>query len=339
MHVPTFRPFRFSAALTLSLSLLAGVAYGAGVSPDAATAEQSSQASDKYRAGVEALDAGKLDQALTLFRASYDLVASPNSRLMIGRVLARLGKTVEAYREIESAVIEADRAAERSEKYRKTASAARTELQELKGKVGLVVVQLKTAVSVGGTEIAASDLGKPVVVAPGKVEVVVRSPGGEEERRTVDVLAGKPTTIDVAPPAAAPATGSVAPAAPCPAAAPAPAQPTGIDQRTLAWVAGGVGLAGLTTFAVFGALNNKTYSELKKDCVGDVCPRSSSDDAERGRTYQTLANVGLGVAVVGLGSGLVLAITAPKSAGGDARNTRTPEVRVGPRAISVAGRF
>src|SRR5262245_2115814 len=135
MPAPTFRPFLFPAALTLSLSLFAGAGHAAGVSPDVATADQSSEASDKYRAGVEALDAGKLDQALGLFRASYDVVASPNSRLMIGRVLARLGKTVEAYREIEGAVVEADRAAQRSEKYRKTASAARAELEELKGKV------------------------------------------------------------------------------------------------------------------------------------------------------------------------------------------------------------
>jgi len=302
----------------------------AGASVESAMAEQSAAASDRYRAGTEAFQAQRYDEALARFRESYALVASPNSHLMVARALSKLGKNAEAYTELAATIREAESAAQKSDKYRKTLESARAEQSELGSRVGVVVVTVQADVTVGGRPLPAGALGGTVIVDPGKTEVVLRLPNGAEERRQIDVLPGKETRVDMATPARV----SAAPAAP--GAAPAR---TGIDPLALAAVAGGVGVLGFATFAVFGVLDQGEFSDLQRRCPGNVCPASAAPDAETGRTYQTLANVGLGVGIVGAASGLVLLLTgtsrpATRALGG----TRT-EVAVGPGTMAIRGRF
>jgi hypothetical protein len=113
----------------------------------------------------------------------------------------------------------------------------------------------------------------------------------------------------------------------------------GINQRTLAYVAGGVGVAGFATFAVFGILNNGKYQDLEAQCPGGICPPGTSNDAEAGRMYQTLANVGLGVGIVGLASGAVLFLTAPSPRTETASLKPTTRLAVGPTSVSLQGKF
>jgi hypothetical protein len=316
----------------------AGAALAKGATVDAATAEQSTEASDKYRAGAEAFEAGHYDEALALFEKSYDVVASPNSHLMIARTLSKMNKNTEAFAAIESTIAEADLAASKSDKYKKTAQMARGERDEMTKKVGFVVVSLPSTVTVGKETLKSPDLGR-IVVSPGKNDVVLRLPSGEETRKTVEVAAGDVTRVDLGLPApregAAPAP---APAAECPTA-PAVHTSSGIDQRTLAYVAGGVGVAGFATFAVFGLLNNGKYDDLEAQCPGGVCPPSASSDAETGRQYQTLANVGLGVGIVGQASGAVLFLTAPSPRTETAALKPTTRLAVGPASVSLQGKF
>src|SRR6185503_7446628 len=119
------------------------------------------------------------------------------------------------------------------------------------------------------------------------------------------------------------------PAPSCPPATPV-VEKSGIDQRTLGIVAGGVGIAGFATFAVFGLLNNGKYDDLKNGCPNGVCPRSLSEEAEAGRTYQTIANVGLGVGIVGVVSSVLLFVTAPSHSKERTAVRKWPEVAVGP---------
>jgi hypothetical protein len=327
-------------AITALLATLwtAPAAYAKGASVDDATAEQSNAASDKYRSGTEAFEAGRFDVALGLFRASYDVVASPNSHLMIARALSRMGKNAEAYAEIESTIAEADAAAQKSEKYKKTAQTARAEQGDLSKKVGFVVVSVPAKVTVGGEPLRAGSLGR-AVADPGKSEVVLKLESGEEVRRTVEVTAGEETPIELALPEVKGSPGAAAPA-PAPECPPARTVEThgGVDQKTLAYVAGGVGALGFATFAVFGLLNNSKYHDLEDRCTGGVCPRSLSGDAETGRQYQAIANVGLGVGAVGLVTAGVLFFTAPPSHP-ESAHLPTTRVAVGPASVSLQGRF
>ena len=113
----------------------------------------------------------------------------------------------------------------------------------------------------------------------------------------------------------------------------------GIDQRALAVVAGGVGVLGFATFAVFGVLDQKKYSDLQDKCPGGVCSGSVASGIDTGRTYQTLANVGLVVGLVGAAAGIVLFATAPSQHALPITARVPTEVAVGPSSMLVRGRF
>lgn len=326
------------AAVAASWLLAAAPALGAGASIDAATPEQSTAASDKYRTGMTLFQQEKYAEALETFKQSYDTVASPNSHLMVVRTLAKMGKVAAAYAEIDAVIHEAEKATEKSDKYKKTLDAARSEKDDLKTKVGFVVVNVQASVSVAGRDLDSSELGRRVPVDPGSVDVVLKLSSGEEEHRKVDVGPGRETKIEIAPPAASHAAAVAAPAAPCPTSAPIVEQ-TGINQRTLALVAGGIGVVGFGTFAVFGLLDNGKYSDLQNACKDNVCARALSNEAETGRTYQTLANVGLGVGIAGVVSSVVLFVTAPSRSKERVGRRASPEIAVGPSSVSVRGAF
>ena len=59
--------------------------------------------------------------------------------------------------------------------------------------------------------------------------------------------------------------------------------------RPFAFVAAGVGVAGLATFAVAGIMSNSTYSNLETTCKGP-CPPELAGDVSKGKTQQTIAN-------------------------------------------------
>jgi hypothetical protein len=321
-----------AACLGVALGVAPSPAQAAGASLDAATPEQSATASEKYRAGTEAFEAQKYDEALARFRESYDVVASPNSHLMIARTLAKMGKSAEAFAELDATVREADAAAQKSDKYKKTAQTARAELAELRGKVGTVVVTIPATVTVGGRPLPTA-LGGSVIVDPGANDVVLRLPSGAEQRVRVDVKPGQETHVDVAPPG--PVTTATPATAPCPPPAPAPRP--GVDPRALAIISGGVGLVGFGAFTVFGLLDRSQFSDLQHGCPSDVCPASRAGDAETGRTYQTLANVGLGVGIFGAATALVF--VAIGSSHANAHAETAPRLAIGPGSMTLRERF
>jgi hypothetical protein len=326
-------------AIALAWLFASSSVSATGATIDAATPEQQTAASDKYRAGMQLFQEEKFADALEAFKVSYDSVASPNSHLMIVRTLAKMGKPAAAYAEIDSVIKEAEKATEKSDKYKKTLDAARSERDDLKTKVGFVVVNVQASVSVAGRELDAAELGRRVAVDPGSVDVLLKLPSGEEEKRQVAVQPGRESKVEIAPPAVTRATPVAAAPASCPPPPPPAAGPNGIDQRTLALVVGGIGVAGFATFAIFGILDNGKYNDVKDACPTGVCSRALSDDAETGRTYQTIANVGLGVGIAGVVSSVVLFATAPSHTREQVASTTTPTVALGLGSVSVKGRF
>ncbi|MBV9948615.1 MAG: hypothetical protein JOZ69_17335 [Myxococcales bacterium] len=76
--------------------------------------------------------------------------------------------------------------------------------------------------------------------------------------------------------------------------------------RPGAFVAGGIAVAGLATFAAFGLMARSTYDDLNGACAGGPCPASKSDEISSGRMQQTVANIGLAVGIVGAGGAAIL---------------------------------
>jgi hypothetical protein len=101
------------------------------------------------------------------------------------------------------------------------------------------------------------------------------------------------------------------------------------------------------TFAVFGAMNNSKFRKLQDDCINNVCNPDLESERDTGKTYQTIANVGLVAGVVGLGTSAVLLLIS--SGGGESSPAKAARTRgtglssarvgVGVGYVDVSGSF
>jgi hypothetical protein len=337
-----FRKMVFAGAIACAL-LTAPITRAAGVDPSTATPVQREQAQQRFNRGRELFVRKQYAQALREFEGSHEIVASPNARLFVARCHRELGQLVAAYVELGRVAAEAHEFEHEDPRYAKTAESANTERDEIAPKLGFVLVTVEhatdaTTLSVGGDEIKRAGWGEPAPVLPGTTEIVVQTPGHAPVKATLSLAAAerKPVTLDAA-------LGELPPPV---VAAPAPPPAADVDEedaasrrrlRTFAIVAGGVGAAGLVTFAVAGSLSNGAYSDLQKQCHGP-CPSSQSSLVSKGKTEQTIANVGLIVGAVGAVAGVTLfVVSLPKSHAAAA--PKDSAIVVGPTWIGMRGAF
>lgn len=338
-----------TGALALSAVSLSHPALAQGAPPETATAEQKDTAQKAFQKGMKAAKAKKHDDALAAFKESYGAVASPNSHLMIARELVELGKLEEAWLEYDKTLAEAEAAAQKDPKYADTANSAKTEQGDLKGKLAFVKLTVTGAgpgsrVTVHSREIPEADWGKPVAVTPGKIRVELVGNDGKETVKEVDAAAGSEVAVELSPAGASPAAGTGAGSGTASAKVEASTSGGGPSMRTWAYIAGGVGVAGLATFGIFGAMNNAKHSKLEDECKDGVCPSNLEEERDAGKKYQTIANVGLVVGVVGLGTGTVLYLMSGKKTEKTAtvvkpRGPRVNAVSVGYQSVMVTGSF
>ncbi len=329
---------RFISCLTAAAVLAAApAAHAVGVDPAKATPEQRNQAQARFLKGKDLYDAHRYDEALAEFRGALDVVATPNARLYVARCDRETGKLVEAYAEFDRTAIEANADSKDDPRYARTAASAANERDALSPQLGFVTVHVShaggwTKLVVGGNEVPREAWERPVPVTPGATDVSVETPssGTPPVRQSLTVAAGDKKEISID--AAAPTAPAAAPVAATPAQPPA----DHTSLRPYAYVAGGVGAAGLLTFAISGLLSNGTYSDLQSKCPRGVCPASASSEISRGRTEQTIANVGLVVGFVGLAAGAALFVISmpPKSGAGT-----TASLVVGPFWSGFRGAF
>jgi len=313
-----------------------------GVAYDAATAGDTMRATMHYRSGVSANKAGDKRKALAEFRKSYGVVRSPNSRLLIVRMLVEMGRDLEGYREALELVEEADgAAAEDAAKYQATADAAREELASVRSRIALVTVIVPSgtpagSVVVNGVALDPADWGRPVPMEAGELVAVLTTADGEVTK-TAAAAGGGEVEISLAPAA----TGQNAPSQ--------PSEPEdgggykGPDRVMLAVIAGGVGALGILNFGIFGMLANERFARLETGCEPDPrhCDRSLEQLAEDGDDFQTLANVSLALGALGFSAGaaFILWDTLDDDGAGDAAGSTRPVVTLGPGTVTISGRF
>ncbi|HEY8042493.1 MAG TPA: hypothetical protein VIF15_21975 [Polyangiaceae bacterium] len=306
-------------AATVAAVVLASApaARADGVLPAVATPVQREQAQSRFLRAKDLMAKKQYDQALVEFRASHDIVGSPNTRLEISRCLRAMGRLVAAYAELGRTAIEAKELVAQDNRYQRAYDAATAERADIEPQLGFVSLTIQnpsegTTVTVGGEELRRAAWSEPAPALAGSAEVVVQTPGHLPVKRSVALAAGQRTslTIDAQ---SGPLEGA---AAPPPEPAPEPPAPSSpIPLRTWAYVAGGIGAAGLVTFAVAAIMAKSTYDDLGSACNGGPCPASKADEISSGKTQQTIANVGLVVGILGVGTGATLfVLSRPKSA-------------------------
>ena len=307
----------------LSLSACAFVVCAAdaasadGVLPAAATPIQRVQAQSRFLRGKDLMARHKYEEALAQFSASHEIVASPNTRLEAARCLLEMGKVIAGYAELGRTEVEAKELVVQDHRYQRALDAATSERAEIEAKLGFVSLTIEkaadsTRVTIGGEEIARAAWDEPVPVQAGAAEVVVSTPGRDPVTRTVTVAAGEKTSLTIdASPGEVDAR-AVAPPPPQPPPAPDSAK-RAHWMRTGAYVAGGVGAAGLVTFAIFGSMARSTYDDLNGACAGGPCPASKAGEISSGKSAQAAANVGLALAFVGVAAGVTLFVLSART--------------------------
>jgi hypothetical protein len=315
-------------ALVFAALLMASNAAAAGVTPASASPVQREQAQSRFLKGRELYNAKKYDPAITELRASLEIVASPNTRLYLGRALREAGHTVAAYVELGRAAVEAKELAHEDARYEKAGAAATEERAQLAPKLGFVEVRVLNASAdsrlvVGEEEIRRAGWDEPVPVVPGSSEIVLETPGHRTARQTVTVAAGERTTatIDAGPEVAKPSLAATTAGTRAPA------------RRPAAYAAAGVAALGLGTFLVAGALANGTYSDLEKACGTGPCPPGHEDDISSGKTQQTIANIGLVVFGVAAATSVTLFVVGSK------KSSPRAAFDVGPGFVGTHGAF
>lgn len=161
------------------------------------------------------------------------------------------------------------------------------------------------ALRIDGALIERAGWDTPIPVDQGSHRIEAAAPGYEAFQGTVDTTDGHETPFAVPALTRTPA-----------AVAPAPAPDGGSRTRTLAFVAGGIGLAGLAVGGVFGiraiAIGDQR-DQCKEGPNQNGCTHQQVEDQDTARTSATISTVGFIVGAVGLAGGVVLWLTAPKS--------------------------
>lgn len=326
----------FILATALSLTLgAASSAHAAGVEPAKATPVQREQAQSRFLKGRDLYNAKKLDAALAELTASLDIVASPNTRLYVGRCLREMGRTVAAYAELGRTAVEAKELLRDDARYEKAAQAANEERAQLAPKLGFIDVRITrpgpdTTLKVANDEVRRGGWEEPVPVMPGATEIVVESPGKPPVRHELLVKAGEHKSVELDAAAEPIAV----------AAAPEPTEPVTPRSplRPFVYATAGLAVAGLVTFVIAGAMSNGTYSDLEAACGSRPCPPGHESDISAGKTEQTIANVGLAVFVVSAAASVTLfVLSTPKKPAVAA--TASARVTAGPTFVGLQGAF
>lgn len=256
-------------------------------------------------------------EALKDFQQLLASTDSPNARLYVARCLRELGRHVDAWREMQRTVAHATRRAVKEPSYEQTRATAEAEGREIAGQIGRVrfkpaepIAQL--VVTLNGIDV--EDPGEVAAMNPGEITVRATAPGRTPFETTLQITAGEQQTVVLTLPKA----GEVAAPGSAKQAAP---NANGAPDRTWAYVAGGVGIAGLATFTIAGLSANAKYESLKSDCGGSC----TNDQLDSGKRLDLIANIGLGVGVVGIAAGTALWFLATPA------KTENVSVAAGPR--------
>ena len=351
-HLPIRR-----TALPALLCVLAALSC-APAALQAQDAGAQAEARAAYAAGVEAFGGGDYERAHSQFSLAESKFPSPNIELMLARSLIKLDKLVEAHRMLSVA---RDNAGQ-TPKYANAATAARDELTELQKRLAVLHVRVAAArgderVSINGEQLAPLVWASPIMVAPGKLRVELKRPGAPPELQQLSLAAGASATVELKirptasalTPMTAPAPTALvqqtrrreAPAPPtaaAPAAAPAAKAPAAVgggrgqQLRGFSYALAGVGVLGISTFAVFGTMSHSQFAKLEAGCPEATrCDPMLRDSATRGQTYQTLANVALVAGAAALTTAVTLwLVSLPEE---------RAEVAVTPGSVQLRGSF
>ncbi|HYQ46512.1 MAG TPA: hypothetical protein VER11_31300 [Polyangiaceae bacterium] len=322
---------------------LAGIALGlfwVSVASAEPSAEDRATARSLATEGYWALRDKRYAEAADRFSRADALVHAPTLTLDWARSLMGLGRLVEAAERYELIIREGvDPKAPPS--WQRALSDAKTELAALRPRLSWVTITVTGGgtdanVTIDGVAVSAAALGVRRAINPGAHDFAVAAKGylgghqalslaeGEENSVTLE-LKLDPDQQQPEPVIEAPKPEPVAPAPPT-------------RNHTPAYVAFGVGAAGLVVGSVSGILWLSKRATLEKHCPNSQeCPPDQSDNVDAYHTLSIVAPTGFAVAAAGIATGITLWALEGSSASPARGLVVRPYVGVG--SIGARGSF
>lgn len=342
---------RCAGACLLVASLVASIA---SAQPSAApTPEDKALAEGLFQDGRKLMEAGQFKDACPKLAESQRLDPSAGTLLNLAVCHEKDGKIASAWAEYKeaAALSEAVGKKDRAELARKRADELEKQLARLVLEVAAPAEGM--VIRLNGKELsAAAAAGTGMPVDPGEYTVEATAPGKATWSGKVQIEAGagsKKVVIPALPDAAAapPPAKPVKPEGPAGPEVPAGPQETpgdgGSTLRTLGFVAGGVGLAGIAVGSVLGVMTLSKAAVTKDGCpeMDPACLQGWRDAYDEGQTTGLISTIGFGVGVAGLGAGVALLLLS-RSSGAPAQGRQVwvaPQVGATGGQLSVGGRW
>ncbi len=301
------------------------------------TPAELAKARDAFRQGVQLEASNDWVGALAKFETVAQVRMTPAVRFHIARCQQHLGQLLEARGGYRLAAFEATQSKDpKAGEVQREASEALAEIEQKIPK--LVITRGKGAeagtVTVDGVALGEASVGKEFPLNPGAHTVEFKDSDGNVSRSVVTLAEGETRTVDLEgkapPPVATSASASAAPPPP-------PPPPPPEKSNVLPWVVVGVGGASLIASTIFYLQRSSAISDLDAACVDSRCPASLEDTGNKGKTYTTLANVTLGLGLVGVGVGTYLLLTSGSKPAPAEEAPKTDSARSKPRMTVVFG--
>lgn len=329
----------------LALPWLLGLATAASSGlalADEPNAQDRTTARQLATEGYDALQARDYALAADRFKRADALVHAPTLLVDLGRSYIGLGRLVEAYEAFQQ-VLREGVAPDAPQPWHQALMRARAEATALEPRLAWLTIHVEGPdtphVTLDGHELSHASLDTRRAVDPGRRNLLLEAEGYFPAERSIDLDEGETEEIQVAlqpdpnyvPPSPARA------GQPGLATRPAPSDEGSSSQRMPAYLAYGVGGAGLLLGGVSTAIMLTARADLEEVCQNGECPETSASDLSKYHTYGTLAAVGFGVALAGAGVGTYLLMSEKPE---DERETPlTVSVQLAPGHVSVRGRF
>ncbi len=297
--MPAFRG-HFASAIALSVVatfMTCGVAF-------AQSPEELERARAIFDEALRDQQAGRNDVALEKFRRVAAVRDTTQVEFRVASCLEALGRKREALKAYDLSA----RLGRGDAQVQDVVDAANDRVGKLAAAMGKVEIDVsgrsadRADVRIDGESITREELRGPIFVEPGSHVLEVSAPEAKPARMTVSVNAGAraPVSVQLAPAVAEPPPAVVV---------------TSTARRNIGIALTGVGFASAIGAGLSFFLRHDTIATIEADCPNDTCPLSRQSEIEGLRTTAIVlgpvAAVCAGLAVAGLGAGIVLIALGP----------------------------
>lgn len=301
-----------------------------------------------FREGKKLLAAGDVAGACAKLAESNRLETSSGTLINLADCHQKQGKTASAWGEFLTAsrVAKAQGQTQRSDEAKKRAAQLEARLSYVVVKIAERVPNLK--VERDGELVEDPSLGTKLPIDPGRHVLSASAPGHKPWTKTFEVKASGDLQEIVVPKLEQDPSATVAPAPP-PSGTAAPAATTAAPTQTappppppkkspvLGYVIGGAGVVLTGVGAVVGLSAMSTYKSADDACPSHKgCAPSVGDDYDSAKSKANVANVAVGLGVVGIAVGAYLVVSSRRS---ESAVVVAPAVGPGSAGAAVGGRF